>query len=149
MRPLLAAPRGLLRGAAFLAGAVAGVSVLTVIVYLLESGADPTEDGEKATWVSVVKLGLAVLLLLLATKKWRGRPRGGGDAPDLPGWMSALETLTPGRSVLAGVGLMGVNPKNIVVVAGAITSIVGATGDTAARVVALVVLVDSVTALVG
>ena len=138
---ILATPRGLVRGAALCAGALAGLGIVTAVVFLLESGADPVEGGETATWVSVVKLVLGLALLLLAVRKWRARPRTGDGAPEMPGWVSALESLTPGRAATAGFVLMGVNPKNLMIAAGAVASIVGTDASTSGQVVAVVVFV--------
>ncbi len=138
---ILAAPRGLLRGAALLAGALSSFAVVAVVVFALESGADPIEDGETATWVSVVKLVLGLALLALAVRKWRGRPGADDGEPELPGWMAAVETLSPWRCAAAGVALMGLNPKNIMITTGAVTSIVGTGATTSSQVVALGVYV--------
>ena len=138
---MLATPRGLVRGAALAAGALAGLAGVTAVVYLVDREPETVEDGETATWVSVVQLLLAVLLVWLAARKWRARPRAGGDAPEMPGWMSALETITPARSAAAGFALMGINPKNVMIAAGAVTSIVGTAAGTGEQVVALAVFV--------
>jgi threonine/homoserine/homoserine lactone efflux protein len=138
---ILAAPRGLLRGTALLAGALSSLSVVAVVLFALESGADPVEGGETATWVSVVKLLLGLALLALAARKWRSRPGAGDDEPELPAWMSAVETLTPWKAAAAGVALMGLNPKNIMITAGAVTSIVGTGAATGSQVVGLAVFV--------
>lgn len=135
---ILAAPGGRVRGLAFLGGAIAGVGAAGALVLAVESQADPTDGGGPATWVSVVKLILAAALVLLAARKWRGRPRR-GEAPVLPGWMTAVETLTTRRAAAMGVLLSGVNPKNLVLIVAAVTSIAGSTDDAAARVTALVV----------
>ena len=71
---ILAAPRGLLRGTALLLGALSSLAIIVVVLFALESGADPIEDGETATWVSVVQLVLGLALLALAARKWRSRP---------------------------------------------------------------------------
>ena len=47
--------------------------------------------------MSVLKLALGVLLLGLAVKQWRGRPRG-DQVPHLPAWMKTVDTFTPARS---------------------------------------------------
>ena len=138
---ILAAPRGLLRGAAMLAGALASLAVVAAVVFALESAADPIEDGATATWVSVVKLVLGLALLALAVHKWRGRPGPSDAEPALPGWMAAVETLSPWRCAAAGVALMGLNPKNIMITTGAVTSIVGTGAATSSQVVALGVYV--------
>lgn len=133
---ILAAPSGRARAVAFLAGALGGVGVVSAAILALESGAGPTEGGDPATWVSVLKLLLALALVVLAATKWRKRPRA-GEAPDLPAWMGALQTLSAWRAVVMGVLLTGLNPKNLVLMAAASTAIAGSTDDPTARVAAL------------
>jgi threonine/homoserine/homoserine lactone efflux protein len=138
---ILAVPGGLARGLAFLGGALAGVSAAGALVLALESRADPTEAGDPATWISVAKLVLAGLLVALALGKWRGRPPPGG-APKMPGWMAATESLSAPRAALMGVLLSGVNPKNLVLIVAAATSIAGAAEATGAQIAALLVFVS-------
>jgi hypothetical protein len=47
--------------------------------------------------VGILKIVLGVLLLLIAVKQWRGRPRG-EDEPQLPAWMKTIDTFTPLKS---------------------------------------------------
>ncbi len=63
--------------------------------------------------------------------------------------MSAIETLTPARAAAAGVALMGLNPKNIMITAGAVTSIAGTDAATSSQVVAWRCSCSSATASVG
>ena len=88
-----------------------------------------------------MKLVLGLALLALAVAKWRGRPGASGGEPELPGWMAAVETLSPWRCVAAGIVLMGLNPKNIMITTGAVTSIVGTGATTSSQVAALGVYV--------
>ncbi|MEK8229050.1 hypothetical protein NKG05_28480 [Oerskovia sp. M15] len=46
-------------------------------------GAATTAESGTPAWASVVKIVLGVLLVLLAFKQWRGRPRE-GVAPEAP-----------------------------------------------------------------
>ena len=46
---------------------------------LVAGGASASKHGSPATWVSIVKIVLGVLLLLLAVKQWRG-PAARGHA---------------------------------------------------------------------
>ena len=69
--------------------------------------------------MSWLKLVLGILLLLVAAKQWRGRPRAGEEAAT-PKWMAALDSFTPVKSLGSGALLSSVNPKNLLLsVAGA------------------------------
>jgi threonine/homoserine/homoserine lactone efflux protein len=138
---ILAGQRGLLRGTALLAGAASSLAVLVALLFALESGAEPVDGGETATWVSILQLVLGLAMLTLAARKWRGRPGAADDEPELPGWMPVIESLTPLRSAAIGAGLMGLNPKNIMIAAAAVTSIVGNVTSTGSQVVGLAVFV--------
>ena len=119
---MLATPRGRANGPAFLVGWVVGLAVLGTIVLLAASGEDASKHGTPATWVSILKIALGVLLLLLAVKQWRGRPRGDAQ-PSLPTWMKTIDTFTPGKSIGVGVLLSAVNPKNLILTVGAAAAI--------------------------
>jgi threonine/homoserine/homoserine lactone efflux protein len=115
---MLSTRRGRTNGPAFLTGWIVGIAVLGTIVLLAASGASASKHGEPATWVSIVKIVLGVLLLALAAKQWRGRPRGDAQ-PELPAWMKTIDTFTPVKAAGMGVLLSSVNPKNLLLVVGA------------------------------
>jgi threonine/homoserine/homoserine lactone efflux protein len=117
---LLGTPRGRVNGPAFVLGCALGTAVVGTIVLVVAAGASASEDdGDPATWVSVLELVLGLLLLLLAAKQWRGRPRAGETAP-APKWMGALDSFNPPKALGAGVVLTALNPKNLILtVAGA------------------------------
>jgi hypothetical protein len=99
---LLLTPRGSVNGPAFLLGSIVGIALTGTV---LLAPADPTgaaEDGAPATWVTWLTLVLGVLLLLVAVRQWRGRPRD-DDEVATPKWMGALDGLGPVKSVGAGV----------------------------------------------
>ena len=102
-----------------------------------------TSSGPSRT-VSVIKLILGLLLLLLAWRQWRGRPKAGEEAP-MPKWMKALDTFTPMRSLAIGALLSGVNPKNLVLNATAAATIAqsGLSGASQALVLIVLILVGS------
>src|ERR1700742_4881460 len=94
---MLATPRGRVNGPAFLGGWLLGLAVVGTVVLLASSGGDAADsDGAPATWVSWLKIVLALLLLAVAVKQWRGRPKAGEEA-ELPGWMRTIDTFTPTR----------------------------------------------------
>jgi threonine/homoserine/homoserine lactone efflux protein len=142
---MLATPRGRFNGLAFAAGWVGGLVVVSVVVLLAVGGADDTDSGT-STAVDVVKLLLGLVLLLVAVRQWRGRPHQ-GEEPRMPGWMSALDRFTPGRSMGLAALLSGVNPKNLALTSAAAAGIaqagLSAEGDVAA--VAVFVALGSTT----
>lgn len=118
---MLVTRRGRVNGLAFLVGWLLGLIVVGAIVLSVASGADASDDGAPATWVSVLKLVLGLLALALGAKNFRDRPRGGED-PKTPHWMDALDEYTPVKAAGTGVLLSAVNPKNLLLtVAGAAT----------------------------
>ena len=119
---MLVTPRARLNGPAFVAGCLLGLAVVGGIVLLIAGQATASEDGEPATWVNVLKLVLGLMLVLVAVKQWRGRPREGEEAA-MPKWMGAIEELTPPKALGAGVVLAGANPKNLILAVGAAATI--------------------------
>lgn len=137
---MLATPRGQVNGPAFLLGWLAGLGVVGTVVLLASGGADATDDGAPANWVSWLKIGLGVLLLLVALRQWRGRPRA-GEAGELPSWMKTIDTFTPPRAVAMGVALSAINPKNLLLTVGAAAAIAQTGAGSGAQAVALVVFI--------
>lgn len=109
---------------AFLAGWVLGLGSAGALVILLADVA--LLSGGSGRWASVVGIALGVLLLWMAVRKWRGRPRA-GEPPDLPGWAAKVETMTSARAFGLAFLLGAVNPKNLVLVASGATVIAEAT----------------------
>jgi threonine/homoserine/homoserine lactone efflux protein len=145
---MLATPKGRTNGPAFLMGWVVGLAGLGTIVLLISGGASASSEGSPATWVSILKIVLGVLLVLLAIKQWRGRPRG-DTAPELPAWMKTIDTFTPIKSAGMAVLLSAVNPKNLLLVVGAAAAIAQTGASTIDQAVALVVFILIATLGVG
>lgn len=95
-------------------GIVVAISVFTALSSVLPEN-DPDASQPIAGWI---KIALGVLLLLMAIKQWRSRPAT-GEAAALPKWMSAIDTMTAGRGMILGFLLSAVNPKNLLMAAGA------------------------------
>lgn len=138
---MLATPRGRVNGPAFLGGWLLGLAVVGTIVVVVANGAGATDsDATPATWVSWLKIALGLLLVLVAVKQWRGRPRGAEEAA-LPGWMRTIDRFTPGRAVAMGAALSAINPKNLLLTVGAAAAIAQADVSTGDEVVALAVFI--------
>ena len=85
---MLTTERARVNGPAFVLGWLIGLAVIGTIVLAIAKPADASSSGEPATWVSWLKIALGALLLRVALRQFRSRPRGEEQAP-LPKWMGA------------------------------------------------------------
>ena len=99
-----------------------------------------SSSGAPSTGSSWVKIIGGALLLHLAAKQWRGRPQGDAE-PDMPKWMHALDSVTPVKALGLGALLSGVNPKNLILTAGAAAAIAQTNASTSSEIVALIVFI--------
>lgn len=123
---------------AFLAGWVLGLAVAGGIVILVADLV--TLASEPAWWASCIKIALGSLLVVLAIRKWRTRPRG-GDEPAVPKWMAAADTMTVGKAFVGALLLASLNPKHLVIMIAGATVIADATARVHEQVIALAVFV--------
>jgi threonine/homoserine/homoserine lactone efflux protein len=119
---MLATPRGRVDGPAFVLAWIVGLAAIGAVVIAAVGGSAEADSGGTPEWVAGLKLGLGIVLLLLALKQWRDRPRGGAPA-ELPKWMRALDTFGPVKALGAGVALSLLNPKNLLLAIGGATVI--------------------------
>ena len=119
---MLTTPRARSNGPAFVVGWLVGLGVVGAIVLTLAGPGGASEEGQPATWVSWLKLILGLLLLLVAVRQFRGRPRGDEEAP-LPKWMGAIDRFTPGQALGGGAALAAANPKNLLLAVGGAAAI--------------------------
>jgi hypothetical protein len=82
-------------GPAFLAGWVVGVAAVSIIAYVVADAGDAS-DSTSTTSDSVywIKLGLGVLLVVLAGKNWRA-DHAATEPPPQPKWMASIDSLSP------------------------------------------------------
>jgi threonine/homoserine/homoserine lactone efflux protein len=139
---MLFSDRARSNGPAFLVGWLVGVAAVTVVVFLLADAGDVATDSDAATGVSWGKLVLGALLLALGVRHWRTRPARGEQAP-APKWMDAIDVFTPVKAFGTGVLLSAINPKNLILAAGAGATIAQAgltTGKDSAVIVGFVLV---------
>ena len=94
--------------------------------------------------MNALKLLLGGLLLLLAVKQWRQRPRS-GEWPRCRSGCSPWITSLPDRAAALGVALSAANPKNLLLVVGAAAAIAqtGASAGAQAAALAIFTLITS------
>lgn len=143
---MLMSPKPRPLGLSFLGGWVVGISVAVVAFTLLGGILPEPETGDSRPVMGTIQLIVGALLLLMAVKQWRGRPRAGEDA-ELPKWMAAIDTMKPGAALGLALLLSAVNPKNLLLAVAAGASIGRAQLGTgpAAIVIAVFVVIAAVT----
>jgi threonine/homoserine/homoserine lactone efflux protein len=119
---MLTTSRARANGPAFVGGWLVGLAVVGVVVLLVAQPTNANAGGEPATWVDVLKIVLGVLVLRIALRQWRGRPRE-GEEPPTPKWMGAIDAFTPAKAAGAGAVLAGANPKNLMLAVAAAAAI--------------------------
>ncbi|MFE0318124.1 GAP family protein [Streptomyces albogriseolus] len=137
---MLATPRARTNGPALLLGWSLGLALVGTIVLLVSGGVGPSDQGQPADWVSALDLTLGVLLLWVAVKEWRGRPRDGKEVP-LPKWMRTVDSFTPVKALALGTAMSALNPKNLLLSIAAATAIARTDTSAGAQAVALAVYV--------
>lgn len=135
---MLMSPRPRALGGTYLLGWILGIvaatGVFTALAGVLPEASEPSAPKPA---VAVIQIVLGVLLLLLAIKQWRSRPKN-GEEPELPKWMQGIDSMKPGAGLGLGFLLAAVNPKNLLVAAAAGLAI-GQQTDGGAAAVALLV----------
>ena len=119
-------------------GIVVATAVFTALAGTLQTGGEPSAA---ASWI---KIGLGVALVLVGIRQWRGR----GGEHDTPKWMAAIDGFTFPKALGLGFLLSAVNPKNLIMAAGAGVTIgsgaVGIGGDVVAVAVFTVIASSTV-----
>jgi len=123
---MLLSPKARSTSVGFLLGWVLGIVAAVVVFTLLASVLPEADDAASKPIAGTLKIVFGVLLLLLAAKQWRSRPRGETE-PVLPRWMEAIDTMTTARGLVLGFLLSGLNPKNLLMGAAAGIAIGSAT----------------------
>lgn len=135
---VLGTPRARATGLAFAAGWAAGLAVVMAIVVGAVGAGD--DNDAPSTFASWLKVAIGALFLALAAKQWASRPRD-GQQPEPPRWMATIDSLAPGRALVLGAALSGVNPKNLALTVAAAASIGDGALSAGGNVVAAAVFV--------
>ena len=133
-------------GVAFLLGWIVGLGVVSAVVYTIADSANTATDSSASDGSSTTRVILGVVLLLMAMRHWRSRPGPGEPAP-MPKWMAAVDTITPPKAFGLAFLLSAVNPKNLLLTAGAAAAVAqaGVSSTDAVITLAIFVLLASLT----
>ncbi|GAA1945457.1 GAP family protein [Agromyces allii] len=143
---MLLSPKARVTSVGFLLGWLVGI-VVAVTVFTLLASVLPDDDPDASKPVQgVIQLLLGAGLLVLALGQWRKRPKP-GEEPVLPKWMQAIDKVTFVGALGLGFLLSALNPKNLIMAAGAGTEIGAAelAGGETVLVIAIYVLIAAST----
>ncbi len=118
---ILSTPRARTLGPAFLVGWIGAIAVVGWILLAIAASVNASDEGQPADWVNWLKLALGLGLAYVALRQWRGRPESGEEVAT-PAWMGALDDFSPLKAAGAAVVLSLVNPKNLLLVVGAVAT---------------------------
>jgi threonine/homoserine/homoserine lactone efflux protein len=142
---MLLSPKARVTSVGFLLGWLTGIVVAVTVFVLLSSILPEAGDDGSQPVKAVIQLVLGALLLLLAVRQWRGRPKP-GEEPALPKWMQAIDRITFATAFGLGFLLSAINPKNLLMAAAAGVAIGAAalgTGDVIVVVAVFTVIAAS------
>jgi len=109
---ILLSARGRANGTAYATGTVAAAFVFTIVAALTTTSADSGGSHGGRIVVLLITAVLAVGFAVLAVLSWLTRPRDGAE-PRMPGWLAAVDTLTPLKAAGLGLLMAVTNGKNI------------------------------------
>ena len=108
------------------------------VAYLISDAGHASTDSAAADGVPSAQIIFGVLFLLLAGRSWRSRQR---RRPQIAKWMAGIDAFTPAKALGLGLLLAGVNPKNLLLAAGAGSAPAVTGPSTAEAVISLIVFV--------
>jgi Sap, sulfolipid-1-addressing protein len=118
---MLFSARARVNGLMLVGGWLVALTVLFALAYGLADAADAATDTTASETVSWGKVGVGVVLLLLAARQWRSRPAP-GDAPVMPKWMAGIDSFSPGKAFALGLIAVAA-PKNLLLTLSAGTAL--------------------------
>jgi threonine/homoserine/homoserine lactone efflux protein len=146
---MLITPKARSNGLAFALGWVLGLCVVGFGALAIANASGLSSSSTASDGADGGKLIFGLLFLLLAVRQWRSRPKP-GEEPVVPGWMSAIDSFTPGKSLGLAALLSGVNPKNLLLTVSAAATVAQSpdlSGSQQVVVMVVFILIASLTIL--
>jgi hypothetical protein len=134
---MLFSSRAKVNGPMFLLGWAVALAVVSGVAYV---AGDAVSDGSGSDGISWSQLLFGAAFLFLAARTWHKRPAPGVE-PEPPTWMAGIDAFSPVKALAVGLLLAGVNPKNLLLSAGAGAALAALAPATTDAVVALIVFV--------
>jgi len=111
---LLFSKRPLANASSYLIGFVVGVAGMLAAFIAIADALDLSADSDPSTAAAALQVAAGVGLVVAAVAEFRRRPRA-GEAAVMPRWMDGIAGYSGAKSLVLGVAVGALNPKNIVV----------------------------------
>ena len=134
---MLFSSRARVNGPIFLLGWAVALVVVSGVAFLAGGAASASTTTDAVSWSQVL---FGALFVLLAVRTWRKRAPN-GEQPEQPKWMAGIDSFSPVKALSLALLLAGVNPKNLLLAAGAGGAVAGLGLSTTDAVVSLAVFV--------
>lgn len=146
---MLMSPRARSTSVGFLIGWIGGIAIVVTVFTLLSAVIPAAADDTSKPVLGVIQLVLGALLILVAVRQWRGRPRGDAQ-PAMPKWMQQIDGMSFVATLGLGLLLSGANPKNLLLgaSAGVTLGAAGLAGGDVTLVIAIFTVLAASTVLV-
>jgi threonine/homoserine/homoserine lactone efflux protein len=118
---VLGVPNAQKRGVFFTSGWILGLITICTILLLATNILEST-NSIPLIIESLLRIGLGILLLILAFKKWLNRPKN-GEVPKIPKFLDAIGKANSRESLKHGFILSALNPKNVAFCLASVASI--------------------------
>jgi threonine/homoserine/homoserine lactone efflux protein len=135
---MLLSPKAKGTSVGFLLGWIVGILVAVTVFTLLSSVIPSGDSDDSKPAHGTIQIVLGAALLFMALRQWRSRPKHGEEAK-LPTWMSAINTMNAAKGFGLAFLLAAVNPKNLLMGAGAGVTI-GSAGLSVGSVIIVIVV---------
>jgi threonine/homoserine/homoserine lactone efflux protein len=146
---MLLSNKAKVNGPMFLIGWLAGLAIVVgVVVAFVDPDRLNQSSGEPSTFNGLLHLALGALLLLLAAKQLKGRPKK-GESPEMPKWMAKMQDASPIVAFGMGAFLSGLNPKNLIFDIAAAAAIVAGDLSSSQQIVAVVIFIILASLTIG
>ena len=146
---MLLSNKAKVNGPMFLLGWLAGLAIVVGgVVAFVNPDRLNKSSGDPSTLNGVLHLVLGGLLLLLAVKQLKGRPKKGED-PEMPKWMAKMQDASPIFAFGMGAFLSGLNPKNLIFDIAAAAAIVAGDLSNSQQIVAVVIFIILASLTIG
>ncbi len=130
---MLFSSRAKVNGPMFLLGWAVALAVVSGLAFAAGDAASESTTTDAVSWSQVL---FGAVFVLLALRTWRKRAAA-GERPEPPTWMAGIDSFSPVKALTLALLLAGVNPKNLLLAAGAGAAVAGLALPTSEAIVPL------------